>query len=109
MSDNKKENYNVNVINSENKFDSDCSSSSGIDSKRDSSDDNCSEMNDTNLRSTPYALSTGNMNNKSKICENSSSQLNNSGNCSIDTNNAGGKQARFLINNVDNHEGNLYN
>ena len=88
-----KDQYKISVKKIGNKSDIDYSSSSGIDSKRDSSDDNCSEVNV----------------NTSTIVNEQTIEMNGIKNTSTNPQNCGnadrGEPTRFSVNNVDKDEG----
>ena len=87
-----KEQYKINLEKGDNKGDFDYSSSSGVDSKRDSSDDNCSE---TNLNSsTIVSEQTIKMNGIKNSQSKESGHVDNKR-----------KQTRFSVNNIDDDDG----
>ena len=109
MSDTKELNYDADVADGDKKFDIDYSSSSGIDSKRDSSDDNCSEIIENPSKVISYNLNSGNMNSEIKEpAGNNPSNTNFESGSIITGASNGGNNARFSVNNVDNErEGNF--
>ena len=89
--------YKINLEKSDNKGDFDYSSSSGVDSKRDSSDDNCSE---TNINTSTIV---NEQTIKMKGIKSTQSNTQESGHGDKK------KQARFEVNNIDDDEGkNIY-
>ena len=109
MNDAKLQDYNSKVVNGEEKLDIDYSSSSGIDSKRDSSDDNCSEIIDNSGVMPTLSLTTENMNKGINKTAGINAAGANPDTNSVDIvpNNGNGKHARFSVNNVDAQEGNV--